>query len=249
MSQQTGSKKSSRKNALRARAAQQRRRQNLILYGSIAAVVGAIALIFLVNYWSNRPVGDERVFTSQGNLHIPDGTAAQIKYNSLPPSSGPHYERIAGWGVYAEPLPYERLIHNLEDAGVVVYYQCETACPELVEQLKDVVQPFIDRGRHVVLAPNQPGRARPAARPTRTWARPLRWWCAAGRHPGKRGCRPHCCVHRALRRHRPPLIQPKLGTFWRQTHGMLWMRKALCPVTAERTMWLTERTILTGVRS
>ena len=173
MSQQTGTKKSSRKNALRERAAQKRRRQNLILYGSIAAVVGAIALIFLVNYWGNRPVGDEQVFSSQGNLHIPDGTAAQIKYNSLPPSSGPHYERIASWGVYAEPLPYERLIHNLEDAGVVVYYQCETACPELFEQLKDAVQPFIDRGRHVILAPNQPGWSEAGGTPHEDMGAPI----------------------------------------------------------------------------
>lgn len=157
MSNQTSSGKRGRKNAMRERAAQQRRRQNMILYGSIAAVVVVIGAIFFVNFWSKRPVGSEQAFASQGNLHIPDGTASQIKYNSTPPSSGPHYERIASWGVYEEPVAYERLIHNLEDGGVVIYYQCEDGCPDVTAELESIAEPFIDRGRHVVVAPNQPG--------------------------------------------------------------------------------------------
>lgn len=153
----SNSNKRSRKDALRERAAQKRRRQSLIVYGAVAGVVALIAVIVFINVWSNRPVGDEQAFASQGNLHIPDGTASQISYNSTPPSSGPHYERLAGWGVYEEPLPYERLIHNLEDGGVAIYYQCEDGCPDTVAQLKEIAQPLIDRGRHVILAPNQPG--------------------------------------------------------------------------------------------
>ena len=47
-------------------------------------------------------------------------------------------------------------MHNLEDGGVVVYYQCADGCPEVVDQLKQLVQPYIDRGDHVVLTPNDP---------------------------------------------------------------------------------------------
>jgi hypothetical protein len=51
---------------------------------------------------------------------------------------------------------YEHLIHNLEDAGVVVYYQCDDDCPDLVAQLEEVLEPYITSGRHVVLVRNDP---------------------------------------------------------------------------------------------
>jgi hypothetical protein len=60
------------------------------------------------------------------------------------------------WDVYSEPQPYEYLVHNLEDGGVVIYYQCPDGCPDTVTALKQVVQPYLDRNRHVVLAPNDP---------------------------------------------------------------------------------------------
>ena len=41
-------------------------------------------------------------------------------------------------------------------AGVIVYYQCEDGCPDLREQLAEVVQPFISAGRHVLMMPNDP---------------------------------------------------------------------------------------------
>jgi hypothetical protein len=44
----------------------------------------------------------------------------------------------------------------MEDGGVIIYYQCPEGCPEMVEQLKEIVQPYISAGRHVVLAPNDP---------------------------------------------------------------------------------------------
>jgi hypothetical protein len=55
-----------------------------------------------------------------------------------------------------KPIRYEQLVHNLEDGGVIVYYQCEDECPELVEDLTRTVEPFVNAGRHVVLAPNDP---------------------------------------------------------------------------------------------
>lgn len=46
----------------------------------------------------------------------------------------------------------------MEDGGVIVYYQCEEACPELIEQLTESVEPYINAGRHVIMVPNQPER-------------------------------------------------------------------------------------------
>ena len=156
MAKNTTGTKRSRKNELRAKAAQKRRRQSMMLWAGIAAVVVLIGGIFFVNYWSSRPVGEEVAFASQGNIHIADFARAPIAYNSTPPTSGPHYETIARWDVYEETLPYERVLHNLEDGGVAIYYQCEDGCPELVTQLADVVNPYIDQGRHVIMVPNAP---------------------------------------------------------------------------------------------
>jgi hypothetical protein len=48
--------------------------------------------------------------------------AAKPRYNSFPPTSGPHYFRPAIWNFYDTPLPQVQLVHNLEHGGVVVQY-------------------------------------------------------------------------------------------------------------------------------
>jgi hypothetical protein len=63
---------------------------------------------------------------------------------------------MANWGVYKEPLRYEQVLHNLEEGGVAIYYQCEQECPELVAQLEEVVTPYIVSGHKVLLLPNVP---------------------------------------------------------------------------------------------
>lgn len=98
----------------------------------------------------------EQTYPLQGNIHIANGQRSPVAYNSVPPTSGPHYPNIVAWQLYTEPFRYEQLIHNLEDSGVIIYYQCATACPELVEQLRSAAQPYMDSGRHVVVAPNDP---------------------------------------------------------------------------------------------
>ncbi|MCE7987959.1 MAG: DUF3105 domain-containing protein [Caldilinea sp. CFX5] len=98
----------------------------------------------------------EQTFAMQGNIHIAHGQFSPAPYNSTPPTSGPHYPDIVAWQLYEQPFPYEQLVHNLEDGGVVIYYQCAEPCPELVEQLRTLVQPYQETGRHVVVAPNDP---------------------------------------------------------------------------------------------
>ena len=126
------------------------------MVGIAAAVVALIAIVAFVNIRARRPVGEEVRFASQGNLHIPFGSTTPVEYNSTPPSSGPHYENIIGWGTYTEPQRYEHVVHNLEDGGVIIYYQCEDGCPELYGELDDFASDYIDRGARVVLVPNDP---------------------------------------------------------------------------------------------
>lgn len=101
-------------------------------------------------------VAGEQTYPMQGNIHIANGQTSPVAYASVPPTSGPHYPNIVAWAVYEEPIRYEQLIHNLEDSGVIIYYQCATACPELVDQVRATVQPYLDEGRHVVVVPNDP---------------------------------------------------------------------------------------------
>lgn len=140
-----------------AEAAKQRRNQNALLIGSGVFLLLIIAFFLYLNFRSQPGVSGELEFESQGNNHIEFGSPSPIAYNSIPPTSGPHYAGLRQWQIYDEPIRYEEMVHNMEDGGVIVYYQCEEECPELVEQLTEIVQPYIDRGQHVAMLPNQPG--------------------------------------------------------------------------------------------
>jgi hypothetical protein len=83
-----------------------------------------------------------------GNLHITYPQTAT--YNSSPPTSGPHYTSLAPWGIHTEPIQNELQVHNLEDGGVMVQYNCPDGCPELVDQLAEIVGRY---DRFVILAP------------------------------------------------------------------------------------------------
>ncbi|MEM7125443.1 MAG: DUF3105 domain-containing protein [Chloroflexota bacterium] len=146
-----------RRQQVREEAARERRNQNLFLLAAAGVLVLIVAYFLYLSFRGPVPVAGEEVFESQGNSHLANfGDRSNLEYNSTPPSSGPHYGNLAAWQVYEDPIRYEQLVHNLEDGGVVVYYQCEEACPELFEQLSASVQPYIDSGRHVILAPNDP---------------------------------------------------------------------------------------------
>lgn len=78
---------------------------------------------------------------SLGNQHVVPGES-HIAYNSDPPTSGPHYQQIATWGIHSTPVEKELQIHNLEDGGVMVQYNCdsldEKTCGELVASLRAI---------------------------------------------------------------------------------------------------------------
>jgi hypothetical protein len=144
------------KQARRQRAAKQKRRQNYWI-GAVAAIfVALIALVVVISIRNQRPIGNEQALSTQGNTHIENDTVSPIAYNSTPPTSGPHYGSIVPWNIYHEPQRYERVLHNLEDGGVAIYYQCEDGCEELVDQLEELVTPYLRSDRRIVLVPNDP---------------------------------------------------------------------------------------------
>ena len=130
----------------RARAPKRaaRRHRTVIVVG-ITVLAAVVVGYFAYRAQANLP-GVQ--FPDQGNLHVASAETSHEQYNSAPPTSGPHLPYIAPWGVHTRPIVRELQVHNLEDGGVVVQYNCE--CPELVAKLKAVVDRY---DRHVILAP------------------------------------------------------------------------------------------------
>ena len=124
-----------------------RRRRGLTLGMSIAGVIVVAAAIGWFAYRASADLPGEK-FADLGNEHIQTASDPHTPYNSEPPTSGPHLPYIAPWGVHTRPIPLELQVHNLEDGGVVVQYNCE--CPDVVAKLKAIVQRY---DKHVILAP------------------------------------------------------------------------------------------------
>ena len=100
-----------------------------------------------------------QMFEDQGRAHIAAGEVF-TGYNSRPPTSGPHGPALA-WGIYNAPVPIESAVHNLEHGGVVIWYNCQggpqplddAGCDQLLQELTNVVDPRLDDGMYIVLAP------------------------------------------------------------------------------------------------
>ncbi|MBI4198880.1 MAG: DUF3105 domain-containing protein [Chloroflexi bacterium] len=82
-----------------------------------------------------RTVGER--FSVQGFQHIPEGQTF-AGYNSVPPTSGPHWGAPAPWGIAPIPIPNERQVHNLEHGGVLIQYNTQDSA--LIKQLEDYVK-------------------------------------------------------------------------------------------------------------
>lgn len=151
------SSKSRESHRRRGKRPSSERQLTYLVVGAATIFTLLIVLIIFVNIQRSQPVAGEETVATLGNAHIPQNTIVTVVYNNTPPTSGPHYGSLAEWGIYTEPLPYQVLLHNMEDGGVIVYYQCPDGCPETVEALTEIVKAYIDRGQRVVLAPNAPG--------------------------------------------------------------------------------------------
>jgi hypothetical protein len=98
-------------------------------------------------------------FPDLGHLHIKQLGDPHAPYNSDPPTSGSHMPGIAPWGFYDRPIPREYQVHNLEDGGVLIQYNCPHSCPDLVSKLENLFRKYKKRAEtekkymHLVIAP------------------------------------------------------------------------------------------------
>jgi hypothetical protein len=98
---------------------------------------------------TNRP-GQQ--FPDQGQEHIPE--TETVSYNSNPPTSGPHYDTPAPWGIYnTDPPQDEQLVHNLEHGGVIISYHPERVDEQTLEQLRSQVRELSQINPRVMLTP------------------------------------------------------------------------------------------------
>ena len=135
-------------------------------YGTIVLMV---LFIVGIGYWSireaSKPQPGEYII-SLGNKHLEKLSDDHEQYNSLPPTSGSHLGGKAPWGVSNEPIPDELQLHNLEDGGVVIQYNClagentqntatpsaqkQDECTTLIANLESIAKRYPDK---VLMAP------------------------------------------------------------------------------------------------
>lgn len=75
-------------------------------------------------------------FQEPASKHLPEGSA--IPYCTNPPTSGPHYPVWADYAEYTQPVDLPYLVHSEEHGGVLLFYKCDPACPDIVEALRGV---------------------------------------------------------------------------------------------------------------
>lgn len=90
----------------------------------IIAIIVLISGIFLAWLFieSTKPLPGTKI-DDLGREHVPVGQ--EVKYNSNPPTSGPHYEEWVRSGVYQEVKDDRSLIHSLEHGYVILSYNCD----------------------------------------------------------------------------------------------------------------------------
>jgi hypothetical protein len=117
-----------------AAKARQRRLLAIIAGSGIVALAIVLAIIFLTPSGESeeRAILEDAGCTLQSfpalsnvsdHSDVPTLTT-KPKWNSMPPTSGPHYVEWAVWGSYGpdEPVPLVKTTHNLEHGGVIIHY-------------------------------------------------------------------------------------------------------------------------------
>jgi hypothetical protein len=62
-----------------------------------------------------------RTSPAQPSTHL-TAIDAKPRYNSFPPTTGPHYHAPVAWARYGAPLLQTQVVHNLEHGGVAIQF-------------------------------------------------------------------------------------------------------------------------------
>jgi hypothetical protein len=125
----------------------------------VAAVAGGIAWFALRGDSAQASGRDgaclRATFPAQGRQHI-EKLEEGFRYNSFPPTSGPHYppgpKAPVIWNVYDTPLDETALVHNLEHGGVVIQYGSKVPA----QTVQQIVTWYAQSPEGLVVAPLPP---------------------------------------------------------------------------------------------
>jgi Protein of unknown function (DUF3105) len=152
-------RRTKQRHAARSRWRQQAWTASFVVGGLVLAILGLRAAgVFeppgaTVDLNAARVASGETIGTKisdQGNTHIPD--SQHFSYNSVPPTSGSHWQSPTSWGIKDSQEPNERTTHNLEHGGIVIAYN-PTLATDDVNRLKALVRGVSGTYRKIVLEP------------------------------------------------------------------------------------------------
>lgn len=81
--------------------------------------------------------------------HIGQDEAADARYDSVPPTSGPHFPFAANTGIYTSPVSAASFVHTMEHGHVVIAYAPDLPAAQ-VRTLEDLTR---RHGDEVLLTP------------------------------------------------------------------------------------------------
>jgi hypothetical protein len=134
-------------------------RRRTILYATAAS--GVIALIVVIAVLASVGGGGGsadpaaalkkagctyKVAKGQVGTHI-NNINAKPKWNTFPPSSGPHYPIPAVWNFYTDPVPLMQAVHNLEHGGIEIEWGNKVPKSEI-----DKIERFWNESPNAMLA-------------------------------------------------------------------------------------------------
>jgi Protein of unknown function (DUF3105) len=129
------------------------RRRLLIVVGSAVTLLVVVGLAFLLigasGGSSTSPEDAKAALQTAGctftvkpavpnapdHSDFPNPAARSDKWNTDPPTSGPHYGVTLIYGAYTEPIEIGRVVHNLEHGAIFILYGDEVSAAT-VAQLK-----------------------------------------------------------------------------------------------------------------
>jgi len=114
-------------------------RRRRLLYASVAAALVVVALVLAVVLFAGGEEASDDVAgvraalveagctlqsapAQPGDHSAAADATSDPKWNTDPPTSGPHFGTPAIFGVYDSPLQIAQAVHNLEHGGVYIFY-------------------------------------------------------------------------------------------------------------------------------
>jgi hypothetical protein len=99
-----------------------------VVGGAIVVALAVGGIVFAATRESGGALAsgvcEVTTYPGQGQQHVPPAeiNLSTFKYNSWPPTTGPHNPQPAVFGEYTDPVPFENYVHNQEHGGVTIQY-------------------------------------------------------------------------------------------------------------------------------